>query len=116
MLDSVAFVEKCSSSLSSDSSSSEPVRASPPPIPDLFISMELGDIAEMLVVETTQETLHVEAEAHAVSPAGEFSCFCMFHMFCSAFVSYVHLDVGYASARGDDDDDADAGLWQMVQG
>jgi hypothetical protein len=39
----------------------------------------------------------------------------MFRMLCGAFVSYTHLDVDYAGARGDDDD-GDAGLRQMVQG
>jgi hypothetical protein len=35
---------------------------------------------------------------------------------CGAFVSYVHLDVDYAGDHGDDDDDGDVGLPQMVQG
>jgi hypothetical protein len=39
----------------------------------------------------------------------------MFHVFCASFVSYIHLDVGYAGAHGDDDD-GNASPQQMVQG
>jgi hypothetical protein len=106
MLDSVPSVETCSSLSSSESSSSEFMRASPPPIPDL------GDIMEMPKVEVTHGMVPVETEAHAASLIGEFLCVCMFRMLCGAFVSYMHLDVDYAGARGDDDDgDAGFGRW-----
>jgi hypothetical protein len=53
----------------------------------------------------------VEAEAHAVSPIGGFSCFCIF---CGPIVDRVGFDIGCAGAH--DGDDADVGLHQMVQG
>jgi hypothetical protein len=114
MLDSMPFVETCSSSSLSDSSSSESVRASPLPILDLLISTELEDIPELLEVKVAQRIVLAEAEAHAVSPVSEFSCFFMLCMFCGAFVDYVDLDVGCRGAH--DGVDADASLRQMVQG
>jgi hypothetical protein len=116
MFDSVPSVGTCSSSSSCDSSSSESVRTSPPSIPDLFIFAEVGDIPKMPEVEVNQWMVPIETEADAVSPVVKYSCFCMFRMLCGAFVSYVHLDIDYIDAHGDDDDDGDAGLRQMVQG
>jgi hypothetical protein len=53
----------------------------------------------------------VEAEARVGSPIGEFSWFCIF---CCAAVNDADLDVGYIGAH--EDDTADAGLCQVVQG
>jgi hypothetical protein len=111
MLDSVLSVESYSSSSSSDSFESESIMASPPPIPNMLISMELHDIAETPEVEAARQTMSVEAEARAVSRVGELSCFCMF---CSVVVNDVDLGVGCAGTH--DGGDADAGLCQVVQG
>jgi hypothetical protein len=103
MLDSVPYVEMCSSLLSD--SSSESIRASPPP----FLN-----IPKMPDAKAAQRAVPVKMEARTVSPIGEFSCFCMFHMFCDAFANYV--DFGVGCADGYDGDIADASLRQMVQG
>jgi hypothetical protein len=82
MLDSVPSAESCSSPSSSNSSGSKSIKALPPPILDLFISVELSDIPEML----EDWAVPVEVEAHAISPVGEFLRFCILRMFCGAVV------------------------------
>jgi hypothetical protein len=75
MLDSMMSAKSCSSSPSSDSSKSESVLASPPPVLDMLICVEPQDIAETPEVEASQQIMLVEVEAHGVSPIGELSCF-----------------------------------------
>jgi hypothetical protein len=77
MLDSVPSAESCSSPSPSDSTGSKSIRASPPPIPDLFIFVELSDIPEMSKAWATQQTMLIEVEARVISPVGEFLRFCM---------------------------------------
>jgi hypothetical protein len=77
MLDSVPSTEPCSSPSLSDSSGSKSFRAMPPPIPDLFISVELLEILELLEAWASQQRLPAETEARAMSPIGEFSRFCL---------------------------------------
>jgi hypothetical protein len=86
MLDSVPSAESCSSPSSSNSSGSKSIKALPPPILDLFISVELSDIPEMLEDWAAQRAVPVEVEAHAISPVGEFLRFCILRMFCGAVV------------------------------
>jgi hypothetical protein len=66
LLDSVPSVDLCSLS-SSDSSSSESILASPPPILDLHISVELPEMPE---VEAAKQEAPVEIGAHVTSPEG----------------------------------------------
>jgi hypothetical protein len=86
MLDSVPSVESCSSLSLSSSSSSKPIRASPPPILDLISSTELLDVLEMPEDWAAQRVVPVEAEARSVSPAGDFSRLCELRVFCGAVV------------------------------
>jgi hypothetical protein len=109
MLESMPSTESCSSSSSSDSSESESIMALPPPVPDMVICAEPQDLAETPEVKEARQTMPVEAEARAVSPVGELSCFCMF---CSAIVNDVDLDIVCAGTH--DGGNADAGHRQVV--
>jgi hypothetical protein len=73
MLDSTPSMESCSSSLSSDSSESESIMASPPPVPDMVISVKLPDISDTPDVEVAQQIMPVEVETRVGSPVGVFS-------------------------------------------
>jgi hypothetical protein len=66
MLDSVPSMESCSSS-SSDSSGSASIMASPPPFPDLPISVELPHMIEVLEAEAVEQEVAVETVAHVAS-------------------------------------------------
>jgi hypothetical protein len=66
-------MESCSSSLSSDSSESESIMASPPPVPDMVISVKLPDISDTPDVEVAQQIMPVEVETRVGSPVGVFS-------------------------------------------
>jgi hypothetical protein len=66
MIDSMPSMELCSSSSSSDTSGSESIMASPPPVPDLHISMEVS----MVEAEAVQKEVLVEASAGVVSHKG----------------------------------------------
>jgi hypothetical protein len=74
ILDSVPSAELCSSS-SNDSFSSESVMASPPPVPDVHISVELPPVIEVPEVEVAEQEVAVDTEAHTASLEGWFSQF-----------------------------------------
>jgi hypothetical protein len=69
MLDSMLSTESCSSS-SRDSYGSEPIFSSPPPIPNLHISIELPYMSEVLKTEAAPQEGHVQMKAHVASPEG----------------------------------------------
>jgi hypothetical protein len=95
MLEFLHSVETYLSSSSSDSSSSESVRASPPLIPDLFISPELWDILEMLEVEATQGTVPVEKRLAQSPPLVSF---CVFVCFICDNTINIYLGQGLMAA------------------
>jgi hypothetical protein len=66
MLDSVPSVEPCSSSSLSDTSGSESIMASPPPISNLYLSTELSEPE----AEAVQQEVSVETRARVVCPIG----------------------------------------------
>jgi hypothetical protein len=66
LLDSVPLFESCSSS-SSDSSGLEYILASPPPIVDLHISVELLEMPE---AKAAEREVRVETGAHVTSHEG----------------------------------------------
>jgi hypothetical protein len=66
MLDFVSSVESCSSSSSSDTSGSESIMASPPPVLNPHISVESSE----LEAEAVQQEVPVETRARMVSSEG----------------------------------------------
>jgi hypothetical protein len=88
-----------SASSSSDSSGSESIIASPPPVPDMVISLVLPDISE--VPEPVEAGSHMETST---------DMFCIF----LDVLFIVEFDIGWAGGHGGGD--ADAGPHQMVQG
>jgi hypothetical protein len=78
ILNSVPSAKSCSSSLN-DSSDSESVMASPPPILDVQIFVDFPHMTEVPEVEAAEQEVVVITEAHAVSLKGWFSWFLQFH-------------------------------------
>jgi hypothetical protein len=66
LLDSVPSMESCSSKSLSDTSGSESIMASPPPIPNLHISVNFSE----LEAEAVQQELPAEPRAREVSLGG----------------------------------------------
>jgi hypothetical protein len=50
----------------------------PLPVPNLVISVELQDIAEMLEDEAAHQAELIETELRMNTSAGEFLCYCIF--------------------------------------
>jgi hypothetical protein len=111
MLDLVPSTESFSSPSSSDSSGSKSIRASPPPIPDLFISMELLDIPEMPEAWAAQQTVSMATEAHAISMLMIFRAFVYFVCFVVLLLA-VDLRIGFTGAH--DGECADAGCHRQT--
>jgi hypothetical protein len=74
ILESVLSAESCSLS-SNDSSSSESMMASSPPVSDVHISTELPPVPKVPEVEAAEQEVAVDTEAHVASLEGWFSRF-----------------------------------------
>jgi hypothetical protein len=85
ILDSVSSAESCSSSLN-DSSDSESVMASLPPIPDVQIFADFPHMTEVPEVEVTEQDVVVITEAHAESLEGCILLFLQFRVLLSVVV------------------------------
>jgi hypothetical protein len=73
ILDSIP--SESSSSSSGETSVSESILPSPPPVPNLHISAELWPMTEVPDVEIVGQGIPVEAGPHVVAPEGLLSLF-----------------------------------------
>jgi hypothetical protein len=109
MLD-VASVASSSSFSSRESTSSESIKASSLPIPDLVIPSELPDISEMLEFDVAQLTM----EPGETGPHGGSSACMLLDMLQICIAGFTNFDIVGTSAG--DGNDADAALNQTTQG
>jgi hypothetical protein len=109
MLDSIPSVESCSSS-SDETSGSELIFASPPPILNIRIDVRLLPVRELLEAGMAEQETSIETEAHVVAPEGLLSCFSCLML----LLIVMDLTFGYIGVC--DDDDARADFHQVVQG